>query len=148
MKRVLSSGLFLACGAFTAYAQTGDKSDTLYRVDLSNHNVNSTRSWANDTVRYHYNQMKYNVKVVLPFLKEAVLIFNDLHARLGDPDFAGRERREYIREKEAVVRRRFEDQIRSLNETQGVLLIKLTARQTGLNIYQQLADFKGILPAM
>lgn len=126
----------------------GQSLDTLYRVGLRNHDVAGTRLWANDTVQYRYNQKKYYVKTVLPYLDEAVALFNDMHTRLGDPALTGKARREYIRQKESEVRDRFEARIRSLNETQGVLLIKLTARQTGFNIYQQLAEFKGALPAL
>ncbi len=144
MNRLLLALLFIIPGF--ARAQTGG--DTIYRVALSNHDVAGTRLWENDTVQYHYNQMKYYVKTILPYLAEATTLFNELNSRLNDPSLSGKARREYIRDKEAVVRSRFEDKIRSLNETQGVLLTKLAARQTGLNIYGQLADFKGTLPAM
>jgi hypothetical protein len=146
MKRIMLSGLLMLRAAMSASAQA--KADTIYRISLDTQDVTSTRIWANDTVRYHYNQMKYNVKTILPYLDEAVALFNELDARLHDPVLKGTARRDYIRGKEAHVRSRFEERIRSLNETQGVLLIKLIARQTGFNIYQQLADFKGALPAM
>jgi cell division protein ZapA (FtsZ GTPase activity inhibitor) len=138
--------LLLIALAIPAGAQ--DTVDTLYKVSLNNHEVASTRKWQNDTLQYYYNQMRYNVKTILPFLMEATALFNELNARLNDPALTGRARREYIRDKEAFVRTRFEDKVKSLNETQGVLLIKLAARQTGLNIYHQLAEFKGTIPAL
>jgi hypothetical protein len=131
-----------------AVGQTVAENDTIYRVDLSNHDVAGSRKWENDTVRYRYNQMKYYVTTILPYLKEATELFNELNTKLNDPSISGKQRREYVRSKESFVRVRFEEKIKSLNETQGVLLIKLAARQTGLNIYQQLADFKGAIPAM
>lgn len=148
MKRVLLLTLFFVCTVHYSRGQGDEANDTIYHVELKNHDVNASRRWPNDTVRYHYNQMKYYVKTILPYLDEAVTLFNELHTKLSDPEMNGRARREYIRGKEATVRSRFEDRIKTLNETQGVLLIKLTARQTGFNIYQQLADFKGPLPAM
>lgn len=138
--------LFICLGAvLPAGAQTGGI-DTVYHVRLGNHDVNSTRKWANDTARYHYNQMRYYVTTILPYLEEATVLFNELNTKLGQ--LSGKERRAYIREKEALVRSRFEDKIKALNETQGVLLIKLAARQTGLNIYQQLSEFKGTVAAL
>jgi hypothetical protein len=122
--------------------------DTVYHVTLGNQDVNSTRLWANDTARYRYNQMRYYITTILPYVEEATALFNELHTRLNDPALLGKARREYIRQKEAVVRTRFEDKIKSLNETQGVLLIKLAARQTGFNIYEQLSEFKGTIAAM
>ena len=117
-------------------------------VRLDNQDINSTRKWPNDTVWYHYNQMKYYVKTVLPYVLEAETLFNEMNARLNDPALTGKQRRQYIREKEGMVHERFEDKILTLNETQGVLLIKLIARQTGFNIYQQLGDIKGSLSAL
>jgi hypothetical protein len=148
MKRVLLLALFIVCTADHSNAQASSANDTIYRVELSNYDINSTRLWANDTVRYRYNQMKHYVTIILPYLNEAVAIFNEINARLNEEGLKGKARREYIRGKEAIVRSRFEDRIKTLNETQGVLLIKLVARQTGYNLYEQLADFKGSVPAM
>lgn len=131
-----------------AKAQEAPVQDTVYRVALGNVDKNATRIWANDTARYHYNQMKYYVTTILPYLKEAVAMFNEIDTKLNKEHLSGKSRRVYIREKEGIVKSRFEDKIASLNETQGVLLIKLTARQTGFNLYQQLSDFKGTIPAI
>ncbi|HTM66789.1 MAG TPA: DUF4294 domain-containing protein, partial [Flavipsychrobacter sp.] len=46
------------------------------------------------------------------------------------------------------LRVQFEDKVKTLNETQGVLLIKLIARQTGVNIYSILQEFKNPLTAI
>lgn len=131
-----------------ARAQMLARADTIYRVDLINHDVASTRLWADNSARYHYNQMRYNVTCIMPYLIEATALFNEIHAKLNDPALTGRARKQYIASKEIFVRTRFEEKIKALNETQGVLLIKLAARQTGFNIYQQLADFKGTIPAV
>lgn len=144
MKWTLLLSLLLLSGMLHAQTEV----DTIYRINLHNQDVNGTRKWANDTVRYHYNQMRYYVTTILPYLEEATALFNELDSRLRDPNLTGKARRDYIRDKEQQVHTRFEDKIKALNETQGVLLIKLCARQTGLNIYEQLADFKGTLPAM
>ena len=148
MKCFFAAVLFMLAISSAAGAQITASADTIYSVRLSNHDVNSTRKWENDTVQYYYNQMKYNVRVILPFVLEATALFNELNVKLNDPALSGKARRDYIRDKESAVRSQFEDKIKTLNETQGVLLIKLAARQTGLNIYHQLSDFKGIIPAM
>lgn len=143
--------VILACFFFLSLTTNAQKpliADTMYRVSLSNVNKNSTRIWANDTVRYHYNQMKYYVTTILPYLDEAVLLFKEIDQKLNSEHLQGKARRQFIRDKESIVRNRFENRITSLNETQGVLLIKLTARETGFNLYQQLSDFKGIMPAL
>lgn len=134
--------------AAVAPAKAQNATDTLYRVSLGNHDVNSTRKWENDTVQYRYNQMKYYVMTILPYLEEATALFNEINQKLNNEGLSGKARRDYIRQKETVVKARFEDKIKALNETQGVLLIKLAARQTGLNLYHQLSEFKGPVAAI
>lgn len=124
------------------------EADTIYQVYLSNHDVAAQRRWSNDTARYRYNQMRYYVTTVLPYLNAATALFNDVHTKLEVEGLSGRARKQYISQKEAELRDRFEDQIRKLNETQGVLLIKLISRQTGLNLYQGISELKGPVAAV
>jgi len=108
--------------------------------------IKAQRAWANDTVRYRYNQTKYYVTTVLPYVNEAVKLYNELETRTGDG--AGRkERRAFVKNREAELKQRFNAEIKGLNETQGVLLVKLVARQTGMNIYDMLQEYKGGLAA-
>jgi hypothetical protein len=110
--------------------------------------VKVTARWKNDTERYHYNQMKYYVTTILPYLNAATKLFIDINNKLEQPDLKRRERKTFIREKEDEMRTGFEDKVRDLNTTQGVLLVKLIARQTNVNIYQMLSDFKNPLVAI
>ena len=54
-----------------------------------------------------------------------------------------KEFKRYVSDKESEMRLHFEKQIKELNETQGVLMIKLIARQTNLNLYEILSEVKG-----
>lgn len=143
--RSFSMLLLLCCFALFSHAQVAD---TVYRVRLQNQDVASTRTWENDTLQYRYNQMKYYVTTILPYLNEAVTQFNEIDRKLRDEGLRGSARKAYLREKERYIRERFETQIRSLNTTQGVLLIKLSARQTGLNLYDQISAVKGGFEAL
>ncbi len=135
---------------FAAQAQLPDEreSDRQILVQLETVNVVSQRNWENDTVRYRYNQMRHYVISILPYLDEAVKLFSEIDEYLNTEELDRRSRKEFVREKEELVRTRFEDQIRDLNTTQGVLLVKLIARQTGLNIYEILSEFKNPITAM
>ena len=114
--------------------------DTAYHVELKN--VKVTAKWLNDTDRYHYNQMRFYVTTILPYLNAATKLFNDLEAKTNDPSLTRKERRTYINDREEEMRTQFDDKIKDLNVTQGVLLVKLIARQTNANIYQLLTEFK------
>ncbi len=122
------------------------KTDTAYTVQLNT--VKVTAKWRTDADRYHYNQMKFYVTTVLPYVNAATKLFNDINAKDNEPGTSKKERRKYIDAKEDEMRSLFEDKIKDLNVTQGVLLMKLIARQTNENIYYMLTKFKNPMVAM
>ncbi len=136
--------LLIVLGSFAADAQSVQ--DTTYNVLLKEARV--TAKWKNDTDRYHYNQMRYYVTTILPYLNAATKLFGEINAEVQNEDVSGKERRRFISAKEDEVRTKFEDQVKSLNTTQGVLLVKLIARQTGANIYELLQEFKNPFTAI
>lgn len=127
------------------YAQNRD---TMLLVNLPNVNINTQRNWSNDTIRYQYNQMKYYVTTILPYLNAASSIMEELNQKEQNPNISKRERKAFVNTKEDEIRRRFENEISALNETQGVLLVKLIARQSGANIYSKMETYKNALYAM
>lgn len=131
---------------FCGRAQQNGAVDTLYSAELKEVYVNAR--WKNDTERYKYNQMKHYVKIILPYLNASVALFKDLDAKTNDPNISNKEKRHYVNSKEDEMRDKFEDQVKKLNVTQGVLLVKLIARQTDLNIYKGLREFKNPLVAV
>ncbi len=134
--------------AISAGAQTTpvNTNDTLYAVRLKEVDVKAR--WKNDTERYHYNQMKFYVKSILPYLDAATKLFNEVNGKIQQEGIPKKERRQFINSREEEMRDKFEDKIKELNVTQGVLLVKLIARQTDLNIYKILQEFKNPLTAM
>lgn len=120
--------------------------DTAYTVRLKEVDVKA--KWKNDKERYRYNQMKFYVTTILPYLNAATKLFKEINAAAEDPDMSRKETRKFINSKEDEMRTQFEDKIRDLNVTQGVLLVKLIARQTDMNIYKMLLEFKNPLVAI
>lgn len=137
--------LFLSATVY-AQQQIPVAADTGYNVQLNE--VRVTARFKNDTERYRYNQMKYYVKTILPYLDAATSLFKEVNTKLQNEDIGRKERKEYVNAKEEEMRTKFEDKVRDLNVTQGVLLVKLIARQTNLNIYKMLQDFKNPLAAI
>ncbi len=134
------------------YAATGSAqsipvaADTAYTIQLKE--VDVVAKWKNDTDRYRYNQMRFYVTTILPYLNAATKLFKEINAKTEDPGLGKKERRQFINSKEDEMRDQFEDKLRELNVTQGVLLVKLIARQTELNIYKMLLEFKNPLTAI
>ena len=148
MTRLLFLAMFLAATTTRAQFQpVAQPPDTIMVIHLDNYDATATRKWANDTARYRYNQMRYYVISVLPYVNAATTLFIDINNKLAT-GIRGAEKRRYIAQQEGAMRDRFEDKVKKLNETQGVLLIKLIQRQTGLNIYAILQETKGALPAL
>lgn len=124
------------------------QNDTLYTVNLKQVDITAERKWANDTDRYRYNQMKYYVTTILPYLNAATKMFNEINTRLADPDMSNKDRKAYINSREDEIRTRFEDKVAALNITQGILLTKLISRQTGTNMYQIALEMKNPFKAI
>ncbi len=122
--------------------------DTAVVFKLQEVHVTEGRKWDDDKTRYKYNQMKYYVETILPYLNEATLLFKQLDEKVNDPRISKRERKTFVNSKEDELRTRFEDEVKKLNETQGVLLVKLIGRQTGVNIYSMLNEFKNPFTAI
>lgn len=129
-----------------AQTQGGVEDSVHYNYTLKESKI--TAQWLNDTARYRYNQKKFYVTIVLPYVNAATRLFKEIDAKANDPSVSKKERRKFIDAKEDQVRTEFEDKVRSLNVTQGVLLVKLIARQTDMNIYEMLQDFKNPLTAV
>ncbi len=122
--------------------------DTMLMVKLPNVNVKSEREWSNDTARYRYNQMKYYVTTILPYLNAATAMMNELNEKERDPSISKKERKAFVNAKEDEIKLKFEKEIVKLNETQGVLLVKLIARQSGQNIYSKMEEYKNTFYAL
>lgn len=140
--------LGLAHARVKAQQQVNYTNDTEYLVRLPEVDITDERKWGNDTARYRYNQMRYYVKSILPYLNAATKLFNEINKKFNEPDLSHKERKRFVSAKEDEMRVQFEDKVKALNTTQGILLIKLIARQTGLNIYKIVDDFKNPFEAM
>jgi hypothetical protein len=103
------------------------------------------RTFKSDLERYRYNQMKYNIKVVFPYIKEAGRIFNEIEKLL--PTLSNKEKKRFIAAKEEELRVKFEQPLKNLYDTQGKLLILLINRETGNSVYRNLREVKGNVKA-
>ena len=114
-------------------------------IELNEVTIMDHRQFRNDTDRYHYNQMKYYVKTILPYLNEAVSLFSDIEQATSDMN--KKERRKFIRSKEQDIKKKFEDPLSKLNITQGRYLVKLIHRQLSINCYDIVKELKNPITA-
>jgi len=147
----LTTRIFLALIFISGYSYAQSpadtiKTDTAYSIQLRE--IKVTAKWKNDTDRYHYNQMKFYVTTILPYLNAATKLFVDINNKLNEEGISRKDRRRYVNSREDEVRDQFEDKVKKLNVTQATLLMKLVARQTNVNIYSMLTEFKNPLTAV
>jgi hypothetical protein len=145
MRKVLP--IILLLSGLSSSRLLAQEADTVLMVKLKEVQVTDTRKWQNDTARYRFNQTRYYVETILPYLNAATKVFEDVDQAISS-DASRKEKKRLVGAKEDELRVQFEDKVKTLNETQGVLLIKLIARQTGVNIYSILQEFKNPLTAI
>lgn len=144
MKRFLVLIPLFLCLRLVAQTENQLMDDTAFMLP----EVRVTAQFLNDTDRYHYNQMKFYVTTILPYLNAATKLFKEVDQKVHEEGITRKERRQYINAREDEMRTEFEDRVKKLNVTQGTLLVKLIARQTELNIYEMLQEFKNPLTAI
>ena len=150
MKKILfllliSSGPAMAQQIFPTVTEEKNTSEPTYHVQLNEAVVVDSRVFKNDTLRYNFNQMKHYVKLILPYLDVAVKMFNEID--LATNDMSNRNRRKYIKSKEREIKTNFEDKLKTLNITQGQLLVKLLNRQLSINCYDIVKELKNPISA-
>ena len=122
-----------------------DKDPPAYHVQLNEAVVVATQVFANDTDRYHFNQLKHYIKTVLPYVNASVSLFDEInHATVN---MNNRNRKKYIKTREKEIKVNFEDKLSSLNITQGRLLVKLINRQLTSTCYDIVKDLKNPITA-
>lgn len=90
-------------------------------------------------------RLRNAVYVTYPYAREASRIINYINRRtMGMPD---KNRKDFIKQQEQELKDAFGDRITNLSVYQGKVLMKLINRQTGVNVYDLLKEYKGGLNA-
>jgi hypothetical protein len=116
-----------------------------YHIQLNEAVIVAPQIFANDTDRYHYNQLKLYIKTVLPYVNASVKLFNDINDATAG--MSKKSRKKYIRTREKEIKENFEDKLSALNITQGRLLVKLINRQLVRNCYDIVKELKNPVTA-
>ncbi len=151
MKKLLSVLVLIFClGKISAQqlfptVNKDGQSQPQYHVQLNEAVVVATQVFANDTDRYHFNQLRYYIKTILPFVHASVSLFNEISD--ASSNMSKRNRRRYIKTREKEIKEKFEDKLSSLNITQGRLLVKLVNRQLNVNCYDIVKELKNPITA-
>ncbi len=137
--------LWVGCMAATETLVAQNQDAPIYSATLRDVVITDTRRFKNDTDLYRYNQLKYYISTVLPYANEAIRIFYTIQTESNG--LSKSERKSLIRGHEKVIKENFEDHLKSLNITQGRILVKLINRQLKTPCYDIVKELKNPVSA-
>jgi len=120
--------------------------DTFPTCTLQEVMVVSKRVFKNQVDQYRYNQLRQNIIAVYPYAKEAGTLFSELNEQLSTMD-KKKDRKRLVKQKEKELDMLYENSLKNLTVTQGDLLVKLIARETGMSVYDLIKEFKNPMSA-
>lgn len=128
--------------AYVVKGNVNEKGDTMFVVMLREVQIGARKTHVNPMPQHEYERLKRNVKKVYPYAKEAgraMREFEDMMSKLDKR----KDKRAYEKAFEKQMRERFEEEIKNLTITQGMILIKLINRETGKTTFTTIKDIKG-----
>jgi len=88
-----------------------------------------------------YTRLRNAVYLVYPYARTAGVLLNDINQK--SEGMSRRERKSYVRSREAELRKEFTRPITKMSTFQGKVLMKLIARETGNSCFEIIKDYKG-----
>lgn len=128
--------------AYVVKGNVTEKGDTMFVVMLREVQIGGRKTHINPMPQHEYERLKRNVKKAYPYAKEAgkaMREFDEMMAKLDKR----KDRRSYEKAFEKKMRERFEEELKNLTVTQGMILIKLINRETGKTTFTAIKEIKG-----
>ena len=123
-----------------------DNGDTLIVMELAPVSVVASREFVSRRAEWRYNRLVRNVRIVYPYARLAGIVFREYSEKLMELE-TERERRDFAEQAEEELLDRFEDDLRKLTFSQGLILIKLIDRETQHSSYDIVREFRGVFSA-
>lgn len=89
-----------------------------------------------------YQRLRYNIYVVYPYAVAASFILHDVDSVLASL-YSKEAKQQYKRRKEEELNKKFKDELKNLSISQGQILVKLIARETGKPCFEIVKQMKG-----
>jgi hypothetical protein len=128
--------------AYVVKGNINEKGDTIYVVNLREVQIGARKTHINPMPQHEYERLKRNVKKVYPYAKEAGRAMREFEEMMSKLD-KRKDKKAYERAFEKKMRERFEEELKNLTVTQGMILIKLINRETGKTTYTAVKEIKG-----
>ncbi|PZF70796.1 DUF4294 domain-containing protein [Taibaiella soli] len=153
MKKAIG-GIYVAISVFVCAQAKAQQSqpvqkptDTILSVTLPVTDVYATRIMS-DSMRWRYGQLIERVKKVMPYAIKVTEMYNYATATYGGPGENVKAKRRYFDEMETKLRERYKDDLKNLTDMQGLLLVRLISRQTGVTTYDLVHEYQNGFSAL
>ena len=120
--------------------------DTIPIIELPEVKVYERADYEYLYLKRRYRRLIRNVKRAYPYAKIAGIRLKELDWKLASIDDE-KEKKAYIQKAEKEIMDQFEKEVKRLTVTQGIILVKLIDRETGMTSYQVIKDLKGGITA-
>lgn len=120
--------------------------DTLPLINMSPVAVIQPMVFKSHEEYLRYRKLVRDVKKVYPYAKMAKDIFGQVTYAL-DTISGKRDQKKYIKAKDEELQQRYTEELKKLSVTQGKILIKIVARETGRTTYDIVKELRGSLSA-
>lgn len=120
--------------------------DTMYVADnLMEVSLTSPRQFKNFADYQRYRKYLRYAAIVYPYAKEAIKIFNEVEYATNNMKKS--KRKKYVRKLAKDLKKEFEDPLKGLTKTQGLIMTKMIERETGRSMHALLKETKGTMSA-
>ena len=116
--------------------------DTLLFRELDYVIVSAKMTEAQKQAYRKWTRLRNAVYVTYPYARQASYIINEININLGHIR-EKKDRQQYIKSKEAELRKKFADPLTQLSIYQGKVLMKLINRETNNSCYEIIKEYKG-----
>ena len=115
--------------------------DTLIMADLGDVSISSMRLFDNPEDLKTYRRYRRYAYHVYPYAAEAIKIFREVD--YATTSMKPAKRRKYIRKLQKDLKNEFEDPLKKLTKTQGMVLFKMIEKELDTSMFDLLKELKG-----
>ena len=118
-----------------------DCGDTLIVANLEDISVSSPRMFDNEEEAKKYRRYRRYAADVYPYAVEAIKVFNEV--QVATEDMRRGKAKRYAKHLYKDMKDNFEDPLKNLTKTQGMILIKMVERELKMPTYYIIKDLRG-----
>lgn len=117
-----------------------EEGDTIFMSQLNEFQLTSVQNMNQEEKRLYRKYRRYALKVY-PYALDAIKIFKEVEYATNT--MSKRKRKKYIKKLSKDLKKEFEDPLRNLTRTQGLILMKMIEKELDTPMYSLIQDLRG-----